>query len=235
VVLLIFLPFLLTLLIAGFLHGDSRDHFLGAMTFWMGVSYPAVLAAVIYWVWRRRRANSTPTGAATVGDTQAGGQGAVASARKRFPRFILFTTVAAAGLFIFLLLDTNYNVQRPTATEIRAIISQNAPGSLRVSILEGHMHSLFHEYPEMYRTLWVVVRKDGKVTKYSSDVDDATLAVIKEKGVACPTYVSGRDFEVLGAPGRLSVFLIAFIVAIGGVFWLMRRAAAKRQARLNPN
>jgi hypothetical protein len=66
------------------------------------------------------------------------------------------------------------------------------------------------------------------------NVDIATLAVIKEKGVACPTYVAGRDFEILGAPGRLAVFLATFVLAVGLAFSLKRWFAARNQTRFSP-
>ncbi len=51
-------------------------------------------------------------------------------------------------------------------------------------------------------------------------MDDTTLALLKEQGIKCPTYVQGRDFEVFGWPGRLLFPFCIFILAIGGVVLL---------------
>ena len=47
-------------------------------------------------------------------------------------------------------------------------------------------------------------------------MDDATLALLQEQGINCPTYVAGRDFEVFGWPGKLLPVFCIFILAIGG-------------------
>jgi hypothetical protein len=57
---------------------------------------------------------------------------------------------------------------------------------------------------------------------YAAPVDDATLARVKAQGINCPTYVSGRDFEVFGWPGRLLPVFCVFILAIGIVVLLRR-------------
>ena len=89
-----------------------------------------------------------------------------------------------------------------------------------------HYRSLLHESPDTYRSFWVQVRKNGKTTRYSAPVDETTLALITQKGIACPTYVAGRDFEMLGTPGRLLPLLAAFVLAIGAIFLFKRHRAA---------
>jgi hypothetical protein len=66
------------------------------------------------------------------------------------------------------------------------------------------------------------LRANGKRTYVSAPVDDATLALIKEQGIKCPTYVQGRDFEVFGWPGRFLPVFCIFILAIGGVVLLRK-------------
>jgi hypothetical protein len=68
--------------------------------------------------------------------------------------------------------------------------------------------------------------KGGKVAKYTADVDETTLALIAQKGISCPTYVAGRDYEILGTPGRMLPLLAAFVLAISAIFLFKRRRAA---------
>jgi hypothetical protein len=69
---------------------------------------------------------------------------------------------------------------------------------------------------------WITLRENGRRANFSAPVDDATLALVKAQGIQCPTYVSGRDFEVFGWPGKLLPVFCIFILAIGGVVLLRR-------------
>ncbi|HEV2436086.1 MAG TPA: hypothetical protein VG077_08800, partial [Verrucomicrobiae bacterium] len=146
-------------------------------------------------------------------------------------RLVLFLTIAAAGLLVFCYLDTNHNVGVLTSAELRDLINKSASAELKVSIMEGHNHSFYREYPGMYRYFWVEVDKDGKVAKYTADVDETTLAFIAQKGISCRTYVAGRDYEILGTPGRMLPLLAAFVLAISAIFLFKRRRAAGSVAK----
>ena len=102
---------------------------------------------------------------------------------------------------------------------------------MRVSILVEHYRSLWHESPDTYSSFWVEVRKDGKTTKYSAPADGVTMALLAQKGIACRTYVAGRDFEILGTPGRMLPVLAAFVLAISVIFLLKRRRPAGATAK----
>jgi hypothetical protein len=78
----------------------------------------------------------------------------------------------------------------------------------------------------MYRYFWVEVHQNGKVAKYIANADDATLGLIAQKKINCPTYIAGRDFEILGTPGRFLPFMAAFVLAIGLIFLFKRRRPA---------
>ena len=65
------------------------------------------------------------------------------------------------------------------------------------------------------------------MAKYTADVDEATLALIAQKGISCRTYVAGRDYEILGTPGRMLPVLAAFVLAISVIFLLKRRHPAR--------
>jgi RNA polymerase sigma factor (sigma-70 family) len=231
-VLFLFLPLLLTFGITGFLQGEARARFLSVMTIWLGLAYALVPGSLLFWAWQRRRdrSNSNTNGAAGQGDPvlQPAEDIQRGPVRRISRRLVLFLTVAAAGLLVFCYTDTNHNVGNLPGAGLRDLINQSTPGELKVSIMEGHNHSLIppREYPGMYRYFWVEVGKEGKVAKYTADVDEATLALIAQKGISCPTYVAGRDYEILGTPGRLLPLLAAFVLAISVIFLLKRRRPA---------
>jgi RNA polymerase sigma factor (sigma-70 family) len=226
------LPLLLTFGVTGFLQGEARARFLSVMTVWLGLAYPLVPASLLFWAWQRRRNSSPADSAGAASQSELVPQSAEDSqpgpARRISRRLVLFLTVAAAGLLVFCYMDTNHNVGVLTSAELRDLIDKSASAELKVSIMEGHNHNLIppREYPTMYRYFWVEVDKGGKVVKYTADVDETTLALIAQKGIPCPTYVAGRDYEILGTPGRMLPLLAAFVFAISAIFLLKRRRAA---------
>ena len=145
------------------------------------------------------------------------------TAKKISRRLVWLLTVAAASLLVFCYLDMGHNIVHPSPDELRAIINASAPGELRASVMVSHYRSIWGESPETYRSFAIEIHQGGKKTSYFAPVDEATVALLAQKGIACPTYVQGRDFEVLGAPGRFLPLLAAFILAIGGIFLFKRK------------
>lgn len=226
-VLFLFLPLLLTFGITGFLHGETRAQFLSVMTIWLGLAYPLVPGSLLVWAWQRRRdrsnfsSNDTSSTIEPVSqpvDSIQPGPG-----RRISRRLVLLLTVAAAGLLVFCYTDMGHNIGHLSSAELRDLINQSAPGELRVSILVQHYRSLWHESPDTFSSFWVEVRKAGKTAKYSAPTDGVSTALLAQKGIACPTYVAGRDFEILGTPGRLLPLLAAFVLAISAIFLFQQR------------
>jgi RNA polymerase sigma factor (sigma-70 family) len=225
----VFLPLLLTFTVTGSFQGAARAKFLSAMTSWLGLGYLVVLAALVWWAWQRRRRQDDPPASPAQNDLPPQQSQAirVGQAGGRSRRFVLFMTLAAAGLLVFCFTDTNYNVGSLSPAAFQSLINENAPSELRVSIMEGHDRSIWGDSPEISRSFWIEVRKNGKVAKYSAGLDEAARALLAQKGIPCPTYVQGRDFEVLGAPGRFLPLLAAFVLAVGVVFLLKQRRSAR--------
>jgi len=220
--LLALLPLLLTFGLTGFLQGDTRAGFLSVMTIWLGLAYPFVLVALIYWAWQRRRKNVESPAAAREAAPPAevlrpGFLGKISG------RLVVLMTIAAAALLVFCYFDMRHNVGHLSSEQARELIEKSAPKDLRVHISVSHYRSLFHESPETFRTFLIQVREDGKQTSYWAPVDDAAVSLLAQKGINCPVYIQGRDFEVLGAPGRYLLFLAAFVLTIGGIFMIQRR------------
>jgi RNA polymerase sigma factor (sigma-70 family) len=239
-VLFLFLPLLLTFGVTGSLKDETRAGFLSVMTIWLGLAYPFVLGSLVFWAWQRRRkpsmAGPGPGPAVDPGsaapkpmevpmdipmETVRGG-----TTKKISRRPVWLLTVAATALLVFCYLDMGHNIARPSPEELRAIINQSAPGEVRASIQVCHYRSIWGESPEVFRSFSIDVRKNGKTTRYFALADEATVALLAQKGIACPTYIQGRDFEVLGAPGRFLPFLGAFVMAIGAIFLFKRHRTA---------
>jgi RNA polymerase sigma factor (sigma-70 family) len=222
----VFVPLLLTMGIAGSLHGDNRSHFLAVMTFWIGLAYLFVPASLVYWAWERRR--RTNSGADTVHEPLPQANYKPGKISKRA---IWLITAAAAGLLVFCYLDTGHNIRFVSPAGLRDVINQNAPGDLSASIEVYHARSIWGESSNILQSFTVMVQTDGGAARYSADVDDATKALLAQKGVACPTYIQGRDFEVLGMPGRLLPLMAAFVMGISGIFLLKRRREERLAAK----
>ncbi len=219
----LFLPLLLTLGATEMLPDSVRGRFLKIMTVWLGLAYPFAIGALICWRWQRRRqVFGSAVGARSDLDSfRFGVQGAP---RPRARRVVAFIAIAATGLLVFCFNDMRHEVARLQPEELESMIQRSAPGELSASISVRHYRSLWGASPETYRTILVAREGGGRSTAYLSPATDAIIALLAQKGVACPVYVEGRDFEVLGAPGRWLPMLAAFILLISVVFLLQGRA-----------
>jgi hypothetical protein len=210
--------------LTGFLPGDARGRFLSLITWWLGLAYLFVPGSLFFWAWqrdRRRHFHGEPTPCQTVPRSQADDD-ANSKPKKISQRLILLMAVAAASLLVFCYMDMGHNIRYVSPAELRNLISQNNPNNLSISINVSHYRSIWGESKDMFRSFWIQVRADGKTARYTANVDDATLALLAQKGIACPTYVEGKDFEVLGTPGRYLPFMAAFVMTISGIFLLKR-------------
>src|ERR1039458_5445413 len=204
------LPFLV-LMVIKFLSvdfsGDFRQRVMHGMTIWLGLMYAVVPAALILWAWQRRRKFQS----------QAPGEPEIAVNPGRKKRLVLWVTIATIGtacLLALVLSDTNKKVQHITAAEVQQMV---ADGKARQA-----EYFCILQFQTGYSNFWITMREDGKRVNYSAPVDDATLALVQAQGIKCPTYVSGRDFEVFGWPGKLLPVFCVFILAIGIVVLLRR-------------
>jgi RNA polymerase sigma factor (sigma-70 family) len=206
----VLLPFLL-LIVLNFLpvdfSGDFRQKVLNGMTLWLGLMYAVVPAALILWAWQRRRKfQSQP-----VCETEVAGN---PSKKKRFVLWVILAMIGTACLLGLVLSDTNKKVQNITTAEVQKMVMDG----------KGKEADFFciTQLQNGGSNFWIMLRENGRRTYFSAPVDDATLALIKEQGIKCPTYVQGRDFEIFGWPGRFLPFFCIFILAIGGVVLLRR-------------
>jgi RNA polymerase sigma factor (sigma-70 family) len=232
--LLLFCPMVLMFAVAPFLpqHSDARGEFFMVLTYWLGLAYPFVPVSLVYWAWQRRRkpadAAATPDDTNAVQEQPAGG-GDVP--RRKTRRLVLFLTVAATGLLVFCFMDTGKGFVSVAPAQMRDIIATNLAANVDASVMVEQDHSIWGESSGVSRTLEVRLRNDRSRVRYWMDADDAMLALLAQKGINYPTYVSGRDYEVLHTPGRLLPLLTAFVLAIGAMFLLTRNGRNPSPAR----
>jgi RNA polymerase sigma factor (sigma-70 family) len=228
IVLLVFAPFLLLFAIAPFIEGETRTQVFRVLTTWVGLAYPFVIGSVAYWLIRRRRQRAMPVSERDEADA------CTASSRLTTrPRALAWAaTAAAAGLLIFCFVDMNHDVVRPSAEELQRIVREARPSEVKASVLVTHLRSMWGSSDATQRSLWLEVGPKGHTVKYAASVNDTVLALLQQKGIACPTYVAGRDFEILGAPGRFLPVLAGFVLGIGGIYLLKRRGGEKAEVEI---
>ncbi len=186
--------------------GDFRQRLMDGLTIWLGLMYAAVPAALILWAWQRRRKFQS----------QAAGGAAAAPGTGRKKRLALWVVIAMSGtacLFVLLVSDRHKKFQHITTAEVQKMAADGKGKEITFCILQ---------YRSGESNILVTLRENGRRKLFTAPVDDAALALLKERSIECPTYVSGRDFEVLGWPGRLLPVFCVFILAIGGVVLLRR-------------
>jgi RNA polymerase sigma factor (sigma-70 family) len=204
------LPFLL-LMFLNFLpvdfSGDFRQRVMDGVTIWLGLMYAVIPAALILWAWQRRRKfQSQPVCELELAVNPR--------KKKRFVLWVIIAMIGTACLLGLVLSDTNKKVQYITTAEVQKMVTDG----------KGKQAEYFciMQFRNGNSNFWITLRENGKRANFSAPVDDATLALLKEQGIKCPTYVSGRDFEVFGWPGRLLPVFCIFILVIGGVVLLRR-------------
>lgn len=188
--------------------GAFKQRLLGGLTIWLSLMYVLVPAALFLWAWQRRKPSQTIA--------------SQAPSKKWFSLWLLIAMIGTAGLLVFCFLDTNWKVQNITAAEVQKMVVNGVAKEAKFSILQ---------YQDGESSFWITLRKNGKVTKFSAPVDSATLALLKDRSIKCPTYVQGRDFEVFGWPGRFLPGFCIFILMIGAVVLLRRPGKSNSRLR----
>ncbi len=210
---------MLVLMVLNFLpvdfSGDFRQRIMTGATVWLGLLYAVVPAALILWVWQRRRKFQLQPAWETASL-------AMPAKKKWFALWVVLAMLGSACILGLVLADTNKEVRHVSATELQQ----------RMADGKGKAAEYFciMQFQNGTSNFWMTLRENGKRVHFSAPVDEATLALVKAQGITCPTYVSGRDFEVFGWPGRLLPLLCVFILVIGGVMLLRKPGKFNPQA-----
>lgn len=192
----VLLPLLLALpLMALF---ESKEHFLAALRIWLDVMFAVVIGAFVFWIWQRRRlrrqGNATSPGVS----------------KKRLLWSVGLAMIAAGALLALGLSDTNWKVHSIGMASAQKLIE------------ERHSDAEFSafQYQDGHGYLFIKLQENGKLSKFVAPTDQATLSLLAAKGITCPVYLQGRDFEIFGWQGKLlmglclSVFVAAVAVVV---------------------
>lgn len=122
--------------------------------------------------------------------------------------------------------------------QLAVVIGENPPGNVKEYLEEYHERSLFNKFHPFWESsgwsygLWVTITKDNKTTRCRTacfnNPPDAMVAQFQQRGIVCETLRQGRDFEVLGTPGRMLIFLAAFVLGMGVLYLITGRSPGTR-------
>jgi RNA polymerase sigma factor (sigma-70 family) len=182
----------------------SKETLCAAITIWLGVMYAVIPAALILWAWQRRRGFHR---------REIAVEETVEAKRRPFKLWVALGVIGMACVLGLVLSDTNWKVQYLNTAQVRKLIADGKNKDIQFSIMQ---------YQNGQRYFFIKVLENGKLSKFDATVDDGTLALLKENGMACPAYVQGRDFEIFGWPGRLLAPFCVFILAMGTVIFFIR-------------
>jgi RNA polymerase sigma factor (sigma-70 family) len=204
-VVFVLLPILLWVPL-GWLFG-SRENFHAGFRKWLDIMYVVIMAALALWVWQRRKSRRQET-------AESGGT------RKTFFIWSVVLAMIVAGAFLVLgVSDSNWKVEKISTTEAQKIIAEKSQDA-QFFVMRFHYKSAFQYSDDYYDELWIKLQENGKLSKFIAPTDKATLSLLAEKGVECPIYVQGRDFEIFGWQGKLLMGLFLFILAAGAAVFL---------------
>ena len=182
----------------------SKEKLCAAITLWLGVMYAVIPAALILWAWQRRRGFHL---------REAFTEEVVVAKRRPYMLWVALGVIGTACVLGLALPDTNWKVQYLNTEQVRQLIEDGKNKDLQFSIMQ---------YQDGRNYFFIKLLENGRLSKFDATVDDGTLALLKENGMACPTYVQGRDFEIFGWPGRLLAPFCVFILAMGIVIFFIR-------------
>lgn len=86
-------------------------------------------------------------------------------------------------------------------------------------------------YANGAKTLWMLVPERSRRVEFRVPTDESTLALLDQNGRTYVTTVEGRDFDVLGMPGKLVELLSFFLTPMGALIVLRRPWRAGFQMR----
>ena len=181
----------------GWLFASKETHN-AAMRKCLDALYVVMVAALALWIWQRRKSRS---------DVSAG----TGISKKTLLTWPVVLAMLVAGGFLALgLSDTNWKVDRISTAEARKLILEKSK--------DGEFFVL--HFQNGREEFWIKLRENGNLSKSIAPADQSTLALLAEKGIQCPTYVQGRDFEIFGWEGKLLMGLCLLVLAAGAAVFL---------------
>lgn len=169
---------------------------LDVATLWLGLFYAVVATGFAMFAWRQHQRIRR--------HVPAGGP-ALALPRSRLTTWVALGTLGMAALLAFTLYDMQgWRTERLSPAAATALIAAHPEAQFCIL-----------EYENGHRTFMAFTRENSGRVRYSAVLDESVLAALKKSGVAYRTSVQGRDFELLGWPGRYLLVLAVVIMAAG--------------------
>ncbi len=177
---------------------------------WAGLFYVPVAGTFLVWRWRRRARRSQEA------EERCGWQ----ARRKVLTVWVALAVAIGLALIALAVSDSIWDSQVLSQAEMRKLVVERGDAQFKIM-----------QYQNGVRNLQIKLPEHGKHFCLIAPVNETTRAVLAENGITCSTYVQGRDFEVLRAPGRWLCAPALFVVAAGAAFLLLRRRVPKSDSR----
>lgn len=132
-------------------------------------------------------------------------------------KWVVLATVAAAGLLVVGLHNSHWH-ERILPTEVQRILAENPGADVRVN-----------EQEKFGRRIEIVVRERERTVRYYGPLDELNYQLLQGSGRPFATRVQGRDYDVLGWPGR-RLGMVAILVTGAGGALLVRTWRARRRS-----
>ncbi len=238
----LFLPY--TFAICFRLPAETHPGLWYGMTLWLGVFYFFVPAVLAIWIWRWWRGLRTPE--------MAVGQPIKVLKKRVIIWLTLgiILPVGFLGISLYAVLsEPAWSIRFISEAQVEKLIAEHKDGTYRIDESKNGTKLLWVKLPESGQgvestlallardgivtmdaehylnttnSVWMKLPETGRRVEFIIPADESTLALLKEKGIAYSTSVEGRDYEVLGLPGKLT-WLLSFFIAPMGMVILLRR------------
>jgi prepilin-type N-terminal cleavage/methylation domain-containing protein/prepilin-type processing-associated H-X9-DG protein len=193
----------------GALIGPKPGHHPGFWTglaWWMGMTYPVGLIALVVWVWRWWR---------DVAHHEIDPTEPEKDSRKRLLRWVAVATTTPTLLLALCLYglfsDSNWRVQQIPTTTVERIVKESKGAGFRI-----------YQQGNGSKRLWITLPGRHHM-RFDAPCDERTLALLAEHGIKPETLVEGEDrsLAALGGPAILLIFVSAFCLAPCGLGLLL--------------
>ncbi|HXP59888.1 MAG TPA: sigma-70 family RNA polymerase sigma factor [Dongiaceae bacterium] len=184
-----------------------RRGFCLGMTWWLCLIYPVVLGALAIWAWQWWDGLARP---------ETEGLESLKTARRPLVRWLGLGMIVPACVLLMCLIDV---FSRPHFAERRYIPSAEAR---KIIAERGDARFSVEQYETEPRMLLIQLTEKGGLSGFYASANESTLALLAEKGIACPTHVHGRHFLGLPMPQQWLMLLSMFLVAAGVVILVGR-------------
>jgi RNA polymerase sigma factor (sigma-70 family) len=177
------------------------------LIFWLGAFEVLTLVFLASWAWRHFRR------------VRQGAIAAPASTGQSNRRFILPVAIATVLMAAFLAFtffaDINWHQRNVSFADAKHTMAEHPGANVYIS-----------EYQNGMKMLAIVDRTDGKRMTFFAPLRATDEAAVRHQRPDVKTLVQGRDFEILGWPGRMFGFFAVFVFVAGVVALIRLRKSA---------